>query len=151
MRLKKPEDEPFEIMLIPMIDCMLVIIIFFLVATTLKHPTLEFPTLEQQEKELPLTLPESAAALRVEHAPDLLVIAVDGGGNFFVSVDGRIERVTTEILHSVIREAAIANPGQRIRIDGDRDARFEDIIRIVDLCAFEGLHNVGLHTKPDPN
>ena len=43
MRTKKPDEEPFEIMLIPMIDCLLVIIIFFLVATTLKNRAKELP------------------------------------------------------------------------------------------------------------
>jgi len=141
MRIKKPEDEPFEIMLIPMIDCMLVIIIFFLVATTLKH----------HEKELPLKLPVSAAALRVEQPPDLFIIGVDKSGRAYVSTGAHVEPVDNERLHARIREAARANPGQRVRIDGDRDARFEDIIHVVDLCEFEGLRNVGLHTKTDAN
>ena len=72
MRTKKPEEEPFEIMLIPMIDCMLVIIIFFLVATTLKD----------RAKELPLELPESAAAASVEQTPDTLIIGVDKAGPY---------------------------------------------------------------------
>ena len=139
MRIRKPEEEPFEIMLIPMIDCMLVIIIFFLVATTLK----------QHEKELPLKLPESAAALRVEQPPDLFIIGVDRAGHAYVSTGDHVEPVDNESLHARIREAARANPDRHVRIDGDRDARFEDIIHIVDLCQFEGWKNVGLHTKSD--
>jgi len=141
MRIKKPEEEPFEIMLIPMIDCMLVIIIFFLVATTLK----------QHERELPLKLPISAAALNVEQPPNLFIIGVDKAGHAYVSTGDRIEPVNNERLHALIREAARANPDQHVRIDGDRDTRFEDIIHIVDLCQFEGLRNVGLHTKTDAN
>jgi biopolymer transport protein ExbD len=137
MRTKKPEEEPFEIMLIPMIDCMLVIIIFFLVATTLKN----------REKELPLDLPESAAAPSLEQPPDLLVIGVDREGRAYLGSGERIEPVDTERLHQRIRELARLNPNQRVRIDGDRNTRFEDIIHIVDLCQFEGLRNVGLHTK----
>jgi biopolymer transport protein ExbD len=140
MRVKRPDEEPFEIMLIPMIDCMLVIIIFFLVATTLKH---------RQEKELPLELPKSAAALQVEQPPNLFVISVDKKGSIYLKAKERPERVNYEQLHARVREAAAANPNQHVRIDGDRDARFEDIVHIVDLCQFEGLHNVGLHTKSD--
>ena len=125
MRTRKPEEEPFEIMLIPMIDCMLVIIIFFLVATTLKN----------REKELPLDLPESAAALKIEQPPDLFIIGVDKEGRPYLSTGDRIEPVDTE---------------RRVRIDGDRNARFEDIIHMLDLCQFEGLTNVGLHTKTQP-
>jgi len=140
MRTKKPEEEPFEIMLIPMIDCMLVIIIFFLVATTLKN----------RAKELPLELPESAAAISVEQPPDLFIIGVDKEGRVYLGSEERVEPIDTERLHQRIRDAAKRNPNQRVRIDGDRNTRFEDIIHIVDLCQFEGLRNVGLHTKKDP-
>jgi biopolymer transport protein ExbD len=136
MRTRKPEEEPFEIMLIPMIDCMLVIIIFFLVATTLKN----------REKELPLDLPESAAASNLEQPPDILIIGVDKEGRTFLGTGERVEPVDTERLHQRIREAARLNPAQRVRIDGDRNTRFEDIIHVIDLCQFEGLKNVGLHT-----
>lgn len=139
MRVKKPEDEPFEIMLIPMIDCMLVIIIFFLVATTMK----------QHEKQLPINLPVSAAALTIEKVPDMFIIGLDRQGGTYISTGDRTEKVDNERLHALIRETARANPGQRIRIDGDRDARFEDIVRVIDLCQFEGLNNVGLHTRGD--
>ncbi len=137
MRTRKPEEEPFEIMLIPMIDCMLVIIIFFLVATTLKN----------REKELPLDLPESAAAPSIEQPPDLFVIGVDKEGRAYLSSGDRIEAVDTERLHQRLREVARLNPNQRIRVDGDRNTRFEDIIHILDLCQFEGLKNVGLHPR----
>ena len=139
MRVKKTEDEPFEIMLIPMIDCMLVIIIFFLVATTLKS----------HEKELPVDLPEAAGALQVEQPPDLFIIGVDKAGVAYMSTGDFIEPVDTERLRQRIREVAAINPARRVRVDGDRATRFEDIIRIVDLCQFEGLKNVGLHTKTE--
>jgi biopolymer transport protein ExbD len=139
MRVKKPEEEPFEIMLIPMIDCMLVIIIFFLVATTLKS----------HERELPLELPASNAALQIEQAPDIFIIGVDKMGVPYLSNGEFIEPVNTERLRQRIREVAAANPNRQVRIDGDRTTKFEDIIRIVDTCQFEGLKNVGLHTRSD--
>ena len=139
MRVKKPEDEPFEIMLIPMIDCMLVIIIFFLVATTMK----------QHEKQLPINLPVSAAALLVEKPPKFFAIGLDRQGRAYISTGDRVEQVDNERLHTRIRETARADPNKRIRIDGDRDARFEDIVRVIDLCQFEGLRNIALHTKSD--
>lgn len=137
MKVKKPEEEPFEIMLIPMIDCMLVLIIFFLVATTLK----------MTEKELPVDLPSAAGAMVAEPVPDLLVIGVDREGRPYLASDGIVEPVDTERLHQRLREAARVNPERRVRIDGDRNARFEDVVRVMDLCQFEGLRNVGLHTQ----
>lgn len=137
MKIKKPEDEPFEIMLIPMIDCMLVLIIFFLVATTMK----------MTEKQLPVELPSAAGAIVTEQVPDLLIIGIDRDGKPYLANDGLVEAVDTERLHQRLRESARANPEQRVRIDGDRNARFEDVVRVMDLCQFEGLKNVGLHTQ----
>lgn len=137
MRVRKPEDEPFEIMLIPMIDCMLVIIIFFLVATTLKN----------KQKELPLALPDASAALTVVQPPDVFIIGVDKAGKVYLGSDSFIEPVDNERLHRELRQLAQATPDRKVRIDADRNVRFEEVVRIVDLCTFEGLRNVGLRTR----
>lgn len=139
MRIHKSEDEPFEIMLIPMIDCMLVIIIFFLVATTLKN----------KQKELPLNLADAGSALTVVQLPDVLVIGVDKLGKVYLGGDASIEPVDNERLHQQLRQAAQTNPNRKVRIDADRETRFLDVVRVVDLCAFEGLRNVGLHTRDE--
>jgi biopolymer transport protein ExbD len=136
MRIKKPEDEPFEIMLIPMIDCMLVIIIFFLVATTLKN----------KQKELPLQLPDASAALTVVQPPDVFVIGVDKSGKIYLGSDSFMEPVDNERLHRELRQIAQTNPDRRIRVDADRNVRFEEVVRVLDTCTFEGLRNIGLHT-----
>ena len=52
---------------------------------------------------------------------------------------------TTEVLLQRVREAA-KNPNTRVRIDADRDARYIDVIELVEMCQFEGLRNVGLRT-----
>ena len=139
MRVRKPEDEPFEIMLIPMIDCMLVIIIFFLVATTLKN----------KQQELPLELADASAALTVVQPPDVFVIGVDKTGKIFLGGDSFMEPVDNERLHRELRQLAQATPGRKVRIDADRNVRFEEVVRIVDLCTFEGLRNVGLRTRSE--
>src|SRR5438093_4383803 len=115
MKVKKPEEEPLEIMLIPMIDCMLVIIIFFLVSTTMKS----------HEKELPLDLPTANAALSIEQPPDLFIIGVDRQGVPYLSTGDYIEPVDTERLHQRVREVAQADPNRRVRIDSDRLTHFE--------------------------
>jgi biopolymer transport protein ExbD len=137
MRVKKPEEEPFEILLIPMIDCMLVIIIFFLVATTLKS----------HERELPVDLPKASAALQIVQQPDIFVIGVDRQGVTYLSDNGFMVPVDTERLIQRVREVAVANPNRQVRVDADRDTRFADVIRVIDLCQFNGLKNVGLHTS----
>ena len=100
-------------------------------------------TVKTHERELPVELPQSAAAFNIEQEPDLLIVGVDRNGQPYLGP----EPVSTERLHQRLKEASLKNPQQRIRIDGDRDTAFQHVVHILDLCEFEGLRNVGIHTR----
>ena len=133
MRLKKAAEQDFEIPLIPMIDCLFVLLVFFLVATTLK----------KTDKELPVQLPESGVAVDTEQQSDTLVLGLGRGGQKFVAG----EAVTTEVLHERLAAAARANPQRRVRVDADVATPYVAVIEVVELCEFYGLRHVGFHTK----
>ena len=134
-RRRRHEDE-MEINLIPMIDVMLILLIFFMVATTIKH----------SEKALPIDLPKSAAAMDQPPNDHLLVLGVDEKGHKYIGSTP----VTTDQLHKQIRSAAEKDNTQPIRIDADRMAHYEEVVEVLELCQFEGLHNVKLHTRSSP-
>src|SRR5437588_11202311 len=96
---RRAEEESFEVNLVPMIDCMLILLIFFMVATTIKH----------QEKELPIELPAADAAVNKQVEDNLLVLGVDRAGQKYIGS----EPVTTEMLHQRLQEMANANVTQR--------------------------------------
>lgn len=133
MRIKKQAEQDFEIPLIPMIDCLFVLLVFFLVATTLK----------KTEKELPLQLPESGVAIDTEQKSDTLVLGLGRDGQRFFAG----EPVTTEVMHQRLAAAAAANPARRIRLDADVATPYAAVIETVEMCEFNGLRNVGFHTK----
>lgn len=134
MRVRKRHaDQDFEIPLIPMIDCMFVLLVFFLVATTLK----------KTEKELPVDLPQSGAALDTEQKEDVLVLGVDAKGQKYFGS----EPVTTEVMSQRLAAAALANPGRRVRLDADVATPYSGVIELVELCEFNNLRNVGFRTK----
>lgn len=135
MARRKRHEEEMEINLIPMIDIMLILLIFFMVATTIKHA----------EKALPIELPSSAAAVDLKVQDKLLVIGIDAAGTKYIGS----ERVTTDALHQRLRNAAAVDATQAIRVDADRQTPYEHLIEVVELCQFEGLRNVKLHTR-DP-
>ncbi|MEY4487800.1 MAG: hypothetical protein RIQ79_308 [Verrucomicrobiota bacterium] len=148
MRVRKPEDEPFEINLIPMIDCMLVIIIFFLVATTLKKKEEKAKDPHVPKPEIAVVLPDSLAAVSDQSPPDIFVIGLDQAGRVYLGAER--EPVDKVRLHREIRRLAhTAGADGKVSIDADRGARYEDVVRILDLCAFEGLHHVGFHTRKE--
>lgn len=133
MKIRDDEEESFELPLVPMIDMMLVLLIFFMVATTLKIT----------QPQLPVVLPESAASLDVKVEPNVLVIGIDRFGQKYV--DGN--PATAEELRHRLDQAAVQNPNQAVHLDVDRDTRFDQIIEVLELCEFEGLKNVGFHTR----
>ena len=136
MKLDLSEEEGIEVQMAPLIDCVFLLLIFFLVATTLK----------KIERELPLKLPESAAAIRVRRSEDVLVVGVTRRGRLFLGD----QAVTQAVLHERLRKVASANPEKRVRIDADRLTPFQYVVQVFDLCQFEGLRNVGVHTKDEP-
>ena len=131
MRIELGDDDNVEIMLVPLIDCLCFLVFFFLAASTLK----------KVEKELPILLPQSAAAVAVSGSTSALVIAIDREGHVYLGS----QPVTADLLHQRLREVGQASPQHKVRLDVDASTRGQDIIRILDLCQFEGLKNVSLH------
>lgn len=137
MRLRYEEDEAIEVQMAPLIDCVFLLLIFFLVATTLK----------KIEKELPVELPESQAALEVQVQEDLFTIGLDAAGQTYI----KAEKVSLSMLRQQLQQAAAQDKTQRVRIDTDRATPAQYIVHVLDLCQFEGLTNVGIHTKRSPD
>lgn len=139
MRIDLGEDEQPEIGLIALMDCIIFLLMFFMVATTFKHKTEA-----EKHKTLPVVLPQSAVSMdRATAGPQPLVIGVDQAGHFY----SEGVRVSPEQLQSHLHAAAARDPARHIRIDGDRLAVYQDIVRILDICQFEGLTNLSMHAK----
>jgi biopolymer transport protein ExbD len=135
MRTDLRDDEPIEVQMAPLIDCVFLLIIFFLVATTLK----------KIDRELPLELPGAKTVLEVQQPAGFVAVAIDRNGGFHL--DG--SPVSIDLLQSGIRERARGNPDLKVRVDADRTIPFEKVMEVLDLLRFENLHNIGLNTRDD--
>lgn len=139
MRIDIDDGEQPEIGLIALIDCIFFLLMFFMVATSFKQKEER-----HKERQMPVVLPRSAASLDMARAaPDPLVIVVDKVGN--VAVGGAT--LSTAALHERLRDEAVRRPGRPVRIDGDGGAAYQSIVQVLDLCQFEGLTNIALHTR----
>ncbi len=130
------EDEQIEVQMAPLIDCVFLLLIFFLVATTLK----------KIEKELPLDLPEAAAAVSKQTQDNMTIVSIDRSGSLYLGS----EPVGQGYLGRKLEELAGQDVNHRIRIDADRQAPMWAAVQILDMCSFEGLKNVGIRTKREP-
>ncbi|WP_449406016.1 ExbD/TolR family protein [Massilia phosphatilytica] len=112
---------------------------FFMAATSFKHPDGKKP-----EKDMHIVLPTSQVSLdRATAGAAPLVIGVDAEGALYI--DGK--QALTQALHDLLKREAARNPARPIRIDGDQAARYQDIVHVLDLCQFEGLTRVSMHTR----
>lgn len=135
MAVRYEEEEKVEVQLTSMLDCIFLLLIFFLVSSQLK----------KVEKELPIQLPEANVTRSVKATPDLITVSVDSHGGLFVNA----RPVGAAGLRAALREAAAENPDRRVRLDGDIYAPFRSIVQVLDTCQGEGLSVVGIHTASD--
>ncbi|MBF0198470.1 MAG: biopolymer transporter ExbD [Planctomycetes bacterium] len=116
----------------PLIDCVFLLLIFFLVSTMMK----------KINKDIDINLPESRSAEKMLPTNDQIVIGIDREGTYFL--EGKEEDLMT--IHSELRELSVTNPEFQVRIDTDRDAPLCRVVEVVDLCQFDGLSDIVLRT-----
>ena len=132
MAVKYEEDEKPEVSLTSMMDCIFLMLIFFLVSSQLK----------KIEKEVPIELPVANVAKDVKATPDLITVSVDAKGDLYVNS----KPVGGQGLRNALTKAKTENPDRRIRINGDVFAPFRAVVQVLDTCQQEGLTVVGIHT-----
>lgn len=135
MSVKYEDEAPVEVQMTSLIDCVFLLLIFFLVSSQMK----------KLEKELPIVLPQANVTQKVKASPDLTTVSVDKYGELYVNSVS----VGAEGLRAKLREAARVNPDLRVRINGDVYAPFRSIVQVLDTCQGEGLTIVGINTAVD--
>lgn len=138
MRSVRSEDEA-EVMMAPLIDCVFILLIFFLTTSMLQKP----------HKDLGIVLPEARAAEKATAQHDTLVLEVTAGrppyGDPTIVLDG--QEMTLTLLHKRLRELVWKDSQRKVRLDADREVDVRHITRILDLLQFEGLNAVGVRTR----
>ena len=117
----------------PLVDVMLVLLIIFLI------------TIPVITKTVPVTLPK-AVNIPTQTKPENITIAVDKEGNIYWN-DKRVGN-RNELL-GLVEGAAVRKPQPEIHIRGDREARYEDIGRVMYAIQRGGIVKVGFLTEPD--
>jgi biopolymer transport protein ExbD len=132
MRVRNMQEDKAEVSMSPLIDCVFLLLIFFLVATMSK----------KINKDIDINLPSSSSAIELKPDNDVLVIGIDNSGNFYY------EGVpcTANEIHENLLNVSYDEPDKRIRIDTDADTPFYRFVEVLDICQFRNLNNVGIRT-----
>ncbi|MCB9878640.1 MAG: biopolymer transporter ExbD [Planctomycetes bacterium] len=133
MRLEDEADEALGINLMPLVDVVFLLLIFFLAATTFAR----------EEVELDLRLPEARSG--TSSAPgDELIVNVFADGR--MTVGGR--EVTFEALRQKLLAAAQRKPDQAVMVRGDDAARFGTGLQVLDACRLAKIKKVDFAALP---
>lgn len=125
------EDEP-EVSMSPLIDCVFLLLIFFLVSTMTKV----------KNRDISVDLPTSESAIKLKPDDKQAIVGLDAEGNFYW--DG--QPCSTNFMMEQLRETCISDPGRRIRIDMDKNTPFGRFVEVMDACQFYNLTNIGIRT-----
>ena len=125
------EDEP-EVSMSPLIDCVFLLLIFFLVSTMTKV----------KNRDIPVELPTSQSAVKLKPDDKQAIVGLDADGNFYW--DG--QPCSTNFMMEQLRQTCVTDPGKRIRIDMDRHTPFGRFVEVMDACQFYNLTNIGIRT-----
>jgi biopolymer transport protein ExbD len=114
----RTREEP-EINLIPLIDVLLMTLIFLLVTTSFSR-----------EARLRLQLPEAASEAKIESAT--LRIAIDARGQYFIN-NKQLLNTTSETLRAAMQQAVGGRKDPVIVVQADRKTPHEAVIRVMDV------------------
>lgn len=109
-----------NIIVTPMIDFLLFLLIFFLVATNF----------DESEREMSVVLPQASEAMPLIARPKELFVNVTQQGKFVVSG----ETVNAGQLFGIFQSASANNPHQTVIIRGDKRCPLEHVVTVMNLC-----------------
>jgi biopolymer transport protein ExbD len=121
MLIKPHESEGgIHIDFVPMVDILFNLLVFFLLATSIK----------QAEREMQVALPVASSGAPISAMVKELIINIDAQGG--VIVDGA--PVDDAQLRQILDAAVSVNPDQKVTIRGDKATPYAQIAHVLDLC-----------------
>ena len=128
------EKEPLEINLVPLIDVMMVILIFLMITTTYSKYT-----------ELQINLPTADADKQLERPGEVNVL-VDAKGNYVIAkapvTFGSIEQLAGEL-----RKAGAGLKDPVVIVTADRDSNWQAVVRVMEASRVAGMPQITFTTQ----
>lgn len=138
MQIDFDDNEEKSIDLAPLLDCIFLLLIFFMVTTTFKIDSAD-------HLDIPLNVPRVASDEQSNSTqqPKTLTISVSRNGEYFLNS----VRCELQDLHRILRKDSAENHTREIILIGDREASFDQVAQVMDLCHLLGLTNVSVRAE----
>ena len=127
----REKNQPL-VMIIPMIDIMLFLLVFFMLSTIYMVQT----------NSLPVSLPQSSTATQ-ETRPNVVPITILASGDVLFDQD----TVPNHRLAEKIQKALAEDKNAIFVLRGDKSARYESVVAVLDLLKKSGASRVSIATE----
>jgi biopolymer transport protein ExbD len=128
------QEEPLEINLVPLIDVMMVILIFLMITTTYSKYT-----------ELQINLPTAESEKQLER-PNEITVLVNAQGQYVINKTAVAFR-SPEQLAEELRRAGAALKEPVVVISADAVATHQSVIRVMEAARLAGLSQITFTTQ----
>ena len=132
-RRGRHREDP-EINLIPMIDVLLVILIFLMITTTYAKYT-----------ELRINLPQ-AAGENTQDQPTVINVAVDAVGHYLVN-DAAASYSDPDSFAAILRQAVAGRKDPIVAISADASATHQSVVNVMEAARRAGIAHVTFTTQ----
>ncbi|MBY0577970.1 MAG: biopolymer transporter ExbD [Burkholderiales bacterium] len=132
-RRGKHREEP-EINLVPLIDVLLVILIFLMVTTTYS-----------KFGELKITLPEASTEKPPQH-PNPIIVTIDAQGHYMVN-SSAVPSNTVDALSLALRRAAADQKDPVIVINADAKSTHQSVVNVMEAARVSGYTHITFTTQ----
>ena len=130
-------SERTGIQLAPMIDVVFLLLIFFIVLWNYAR----------FETEIDISVPAASAGENPERTIGEIVVNVKKEGGIIIEGIERTELETLEMFKSIVA----AYPDQALILRGDKEAPFDHIVKVLNLCKEANIWNISFATSQPEN
>lgn len=133
MNFSAPESDEPEITVIPLIDVILVLLIFFMATATF-----------DQNSRIKVQLPEASSEAKAD-ADQPLILQVDAEGRYFVN-NSEVINSRIETLKSALEQLGGDPAKQPVVLRADARAQHQSVVTAMDALAQTGYRNLSIAT-----
>jgi biopolymer transport protein ExbD len=137
MNFKRLNSEDPEVNLIPLIDVLLVILIFLMISTTYSKFT-----------ELKITLP-TANAEKLQNNQQDIIVAVSSSGEYAINKQILPSRTVAALTQSLL-DAAKGKSESMVVISADAQATQQSVVNVMEAARAAGLSRLTFATQKSP-
>ncbi len=136
MKFRRDNDlKNVEVNLTPLIDVVFLLLIFFMVSTTF-----------DKQSQLQIVLPEAQTSEQNEKQPDVIDIAINEKGLYFVNKE-ELLKSDPQTLRDMLKKVMNGNMSLPVVISADGMAPHQSVITVLDVASQLGLQKMTFATQ----